>query len=355
MWQRGYCQCVETQPWEIAHMLWRWAWRSPQVVWVHVSVGLFRMAVLSLTDWNINWYMERKHDIQTWFSSSYDRICVLDRYLSRMQTAVYFLSARCFLVPGRVNCYLTGFLGSHRSSYHHERSFCKSWNDTKFLAVDKWFRIAVIKWNFVLYFFLYSIFFLPSLVVQKLDILFLFFLVVSFEIYGYLNIKISKINQPLHFLPPNARSNASNLIIFPLAYMLFLSIVITCKYRYMKVKRKDLFYIIILPPETVYNILIEVFILIHPQCISFFAYFFSPIWDPVFRVFSPSQSTYFRSFFRDSKLLVFVYLTVSAFWPHPYELMFAGSWILPTVFSLNYISLSPLFHYYCWEVFFRHF
>lgn len=71
---------------------------------------------------------------------------------------------------------------------------------------DKWFRIAVIKWNFVLYFFPYSIF-LPFSGSKIRHFVFIL-LVVSFEIYGYLTLKYLKLISASAFLPPNARSNA---------------------------------------------------------------------------------------------------------------------------------------------------
>ena len=70
---------------------------------------------------------------------------------------------------------------------------------------DKWFRIALIEWNFVLYFFPYSIF-LPFSG-SKIRHFFFILLVVSFEIYGYLTLKYLKLISASTFLPPNARSN----------------------------------------------------------------------------------------------------------------------------------------------------
>lgn len=115
---------------------------------------------------------------------------------------------------------------------------------------DKWFRNCSNKWNFVLYIFPLFYFF-ALLVVQNCGHFVFILLVVSFEIYGYLTLKYLKLISALAFLPPNA-DLTPNLIISHSAYAIFLSIIITCKYRYMKVKKKRSILHHHFTPETAY-------------------------------------------------------------------------------------------------------
>lgn len=175
------------------------------------------MAVLSLTDWNINWCMERKHDTQMGLQVMIQS--VYQRDSKQNPDSCLFSVSQLVFNAGQSQPFSSRFSVVTEVLSTMSGHFVKVGMIPCFLP-DEWFRIALIKWDFVLYLFPDSIF-LPFNG-PKIRYSIFILLVVSFEISLWvLNIKKNlKLISTSTFLPPNARSNT--LIVSPLSvYAIF--------------------------------------------------------------------------------------------------------------------------------------